>query len=257
MNTFFKIILYPILMLFIPSGYAETTRNMDALDHGQIEESNLTLLEKVDLVRAPADNFIFHIDAIGPEGDEFVLQVRVREQVNSLVRYLAPPKAKGRALLFLGPNMWVYVPGSRRPLRISPQQQALGGVSSADIARVVYNLDYVLESVEEQDAVAGEQRLLLKLKRASRGAAYERIDLEVVGKEARPLRAVHYSLSNRALKTVYFEDYQFVLNRWRPLLLRIVDHLEGDAETVLRYREYAVEETPETWFQPTYLKRLR
>ena len=154
--------------------------------------------------------------------------------------------------------MWVYVPGSRRVLRISPQQRVLGGVASADIARMVYALDYGLDSVEEMPEEGRERRRRLTLSRRSKGAAYGKIILIAAGDDARPLQASFYaSAGRRHLKTARFEGYREVLGRLRPTALRVIDHLNGDAETLLEYFDFELEDTPDGWFQPTYLKRLR
>ena len=217
-----------------------------------------TLLQQVDAVRAPADSFTFKVAVTAPDGDGLKLSVRVADQVRSLVRYLAPPRSAGRSLLFIDRNMWVYVPGTRQVLRISPRQRVLGGVASADIARMVYSLDYALDSVEELAEGGGERRRRLTLAGHSKGAAYARIDLVVAGDEAHPLRASFFaSTGRRHLKTAYFEGYREVLGRPRPTVLRVIDHLNGDEETVLEYSDFALEDTPDVWFQPTYLKRLR
>ena len=217
-----------------------------------------TLLQQVDAVRAPNGAFTFKVTVTAPDGDGLKLSVRVADQVRSLVRYLDPPRSTGRALLFIDRNMWVYVPGTRQVLRISPQQRVLGGVASADIARMVYSLDYALASVEELPEEGGERRRRLTLSRRSKGAAYARINLVAAGDEARPLRASLFASSGRShLKTAYFEGYREVLGRLRPTVLRVIDHLNGDEETVLEYFDFALEATPDAWFQPTYLKRLR
>ena len=217
-----------------------------------------TLLEQVDAVRAPDSAFTFRVAVTTPDGDALKLSVRVSGQVNSLVRYLEPPRSAGRSLLFVQRNMWVYVPGTRRVLRISPQQRILGGVASADVARVVYSLDYALDSVEELPEEGGERRRRLVLSGRSRGAAYGRIDLVAAGEEVRPLHASFFADSGRRhLKTAYFEGYREVLGRSRPTVLRVIDHLNADEETLIEYSDFALEDTPEAWFQPAYLKRLR
>ena len=218
----------------------------------------MTLLQQVDAVRAPGSAFTFKVAITAPDGGGLKLSVRVADQVKSLVRYLEPPRSAGRSLLFIERNMWVYVPGTRQVLRISPQQRVLGGVASADIARMVYSLDYALDSVEELPEEAGERRRRLTLSRRSKGAAYARITLVSGGDEGRPLQASFFASSGRGhLKTAYFEGYREVLGRPRPTVLRVIDHLNGDQETVLEYTDFALEDTPDTWFQPTYLKRLR
>ena len=229
-----------------------------ALGAGAAPAREPTLLQQVDAVRAPDSAFTFRVAVTTPDGDALKLSVRVSGQVNSLVRYLEPPRSAGRSLLFVERNMWVYVPGTRRVLRISPQQRILGGVASADVARVVYSLDYALDSVEELPEEGGERRRRLVLSGRSRGAAYGRIDLVAAGEEVRPLRASFFAASGRRhLKTAYFEGYREVLGRSRPTVLRVIDHLNADEETLIEYSDFALEDTPAAWFQPTYLKRLR
>ena len=225
---------------------------------GPAPAREMTLLEQVDLVRAPDAGFIFKVAVTPPDDDRLVLSVRVADRVSSLVRYLEPPRSRGRSLLFVERNMWVYIPGTRQVLRISPQQRVLGGVASADVARMVYSVDYALEAVEELPEEGGERRRRLDLSRRTKGAAYARIALVAAGDEARPVRASFFASSGRRhLKTVYFEGYREVLGRSRPTVLRVIDHLNADEETLIEYSDFALEDTPAAWFQPSYLKRLR
>ena len=229
-----------------------------ALVAGAAPAREPTLLQQADAVRAPDSAFTFKVAVTTPDDNALKLSVRVSGQVNSLVRYLEPPRSAGRSLLFVGRNMWVYVPGTRRVLRISPQQRILGGAANADVARVVYSLDYALDSVEELPEEGGERRRRLVLSGRSRGAAYGRIDLVAAGEEVRPLRASFFAASGRRhLKTAYFEGYREVLGRPRPTVLRVIDHLNADEETLIEYSDFTLEDTPAAWFQPTYLKRLR
>ncbi len=229
-----------------------------ALGAGAGRAGEPALLRQVDAVRAPDRPFTFKVAVTAPDGDALGLSVRVSGSVNSLVRYLEPPRSAGRSLLFVGRNMWVYVPGTRRVLRISPQQRLLGGVASADVARVVYSLDYALDSVHELPEESGERRRRLVLSGRSGGAAYGRIDLLAAGDDLRPLRASFFAASGRRhLKTAYFEGYRVVLGRSRPTVLRVIDHLNADEETLIEYSDFTLEDTPAAWFQPAYLKRLR
>ena len=225
---------------------------------GPVTAGEANLLQQVDAVRAPQRAFTFKVAITAPDGDRLRLSVRVADDVRSLLRYLEPRRSAGRSLLFVGRNMWVYIPGTRQVLRISPQQRVLGGVASADIARMVYSFDYTLDDVEELPAEGGERRRRLTLSKRSKGAAYSRIALVAAGEEVRPLEASFYASSGqRHLKTAYFEGYREVLGRSRPTILRLVDHLNGGEETVLEYSDFRLQDTPDAWFQPTYLKRLR
>lgn len=243
MNTMNKILPLLLWMLGAMPGMVSAVR---------AEEDTRALLSAVDAVRAPSANFGFEAEVQTPSGDLFTLSVVVKDQVKSLVRYEKPIKARGRALLFIERNMWVYVPGTERCLRISPHQQALGGLASADIARVVFSLDYKVAKVTPENG-----RRLLALLGVDKGAAYARIELMIEADNPRPLWAVFYSMSGRKMKTAYFEAYSEILGQRRPTVFRVIDHIDGDRETVMRYSNYSLKMTPDEWFQPAQLKRLR
>ncbi len=216
------------------------------------------ILSRVDAIRAPGPNFSFEISLTSADNQRLKMSVRVKDQVKSLVRYLQPARIAGRTILFVERNMWIYVPGSRRALRISPRQQVLGGVISADIARMVYSLDYKVDRVELLEDESGESRRRLVLSQKSKDVAYSRIDLIVGGEEVRPLRAEFYAANgSRLLKTAFFEGYREVLGQKRPTVLRVVDHMAANVTTTLEYSNYSLDHTPASYFQPAFLKRLR
>ena len=220
------------------------------------------LLAKVDSILAPGPDFTFDVAVVAPNGAALGLKVRVDERVKSLVRYVEPLKSRGRTLLFVEENMWVYVPGTRRPLRISPNQQVIGGVSSADVARTVFDIDFKPVSISPAEpdsrmkAWAEGNFRVLRLEARHSKTAYARVDL-TINENARPYRAVFYSLSDRKLKTAYFHDYRQMLGELRPSKLTVVDHLDGDDETKLSYSNMVLDQTPASWFRPSYLPRLR
>jgi Outer membrane lipoprotein-sorting protein len=235
-----------VFLIFALGFVAAIPRSVQAQPHD-------ALLAAVDAVRAPGPNFGFEVDVTVPDGNKFSMNVLVKDQSKSLVRYIKPVTAEGRTLLFVERNMWVYVPGTQRSLRISPQQQVLGGLASADIARMVFSLDYTLVKV----IVQTDGRRLLTLSGVEGAAAYARIDLLIEGKTPNPLSAVFYSASERKVKTAYFEAYSEVLGRQRPTVFRVVDHIDGDRETLMRYLNFVLKQTPDEWFQPAQLKRLQ
>lgn len=216
------------------------------------------LLEKVDAIRGPAESFQFQVKITDPNGSNATLSVRIKGQAKNLIRYIAPPRSKGRTLLFVNDNMWVYIPGSRQVLRISPGQRILGGAASADIARIAFGLDYQVIDTEALPDNLGERRCLLRLERYSDAAIYDTIELIIAGEEARPIEAVFFASSGkRKLKTAYYEGYQSLFEQNRPTILRIVEHLNDDEETIVEYSNYQLTATPDAWFNPAYLKRLK
>ncbi len=231
------------LAVLIPPALAATPAALSA--------AGAALLEKADSIRGPGPDFSFEAEIRPPDGDPIEVAVSLRDNTKGLVRYIRPAKIAGRAILYLDQNMWIYIPGTGRALRISPQQRIHGAVSNADIARTAFSADY--EVLETRPA---ERGYVLRLAARAKAAAYHRIDL-TVDRSGAPQVAVFFARNGkRKLKTAFFESYRDVLGASRPTRFRVVDHLDGNAVTVMIYRNFSESTAPEAWFQPSYLSRL-
>lgn len=215
-------------------------------------------LETVDAIRAPADSFRFEATINSPEKTKMEIEVMIRDRVNSLVRYTAPDVLKDWVLLFVEEKMWLYIPEYKRPLRIYPRQRMLGGVATADIARLVYGIDYAVSDIKRLAAIDSkpQYRLVLEAIGEGEGAAYSRIELDALGEEMRLIKATSFSNDGRRVKTMYFDEYERILGKMRPLLMHVENHLEGDSETLVRFDNFEVIDAPAEWFKPSYMKKL-
>lgn len=215
-------------------------------------------LENVDEVRAPGADFHFTVSArqVGkPDSVDNIFQVMVRDKVKSLVLYREPVKQRGRVLLMDGPDMWIYIPGTSRALRISPQQQLVGGISHADVARVVFSLDYTATKAElVQDG--GKQLVLLHLSSKEKNTPYRTIKLYCTTNHE-PQKAEFFSLSGKLLRTAYYENYQMLLGKMRPMSIRMVSAISKTENVLLSYSAMEIKETPRSYYQPSYLNQLR
>lgn len=217
------------------------------------------ILQKVDEIKAPGETFTFTLKLTEKKDDgdsEAEFSGRVKDSYKSLVIYNKPSSIKGRVLLMVKENMWIYIPGTRRPLRISPQQQIMGNVSNADVARVVYNLDYQLDSTQE-DTFDGRTVLKLILNKKSDGAAYKSITLWVEKDTYKPIKADHYALSGKLLKTAYYKSYKEILGKERPTIIEIHDALNKSDVSIMEYIDIKIEDTPDSYFQKTFMDRIK
>lgn len=216
------------------------------------------ILEQVDQVRAPANTFTFHLKVTvnkNNQDSKAEFFVRVKDARKSLVIYKSPPSNKGRVLLLLENNMWIYIPGTRNPLRISPQQQIMGRVSNADAARVVFSLDYSADAVTE-DVLDGQTVLKMSLTAKTTGAAYKNIILWVKNETYLPIKAEFFALSGKLLKTVYYKEYQEVLGQKRPTVLEIHDGIRESEVSIMEYSDLRIEDTPDAYYQKTFMDRV-
>lgn len=182
-------------------------------------------------------------------------------QFRSLVRYTAPARDANKLILFNGKDLWFYDPSSKASIRLSPQQRLLGQASNGDVVTVNFARDYQAVAAVEEDTQDGDRQTRrchrLSLSAANPDATYHRIDMWVDVANARPVKARFYSESGKLLKTAYYRRYQPIFGVQRPTEMVIIDGLESDWVTVMRYSDWTRREVPEAWLQRDYLPRFK
>lgn len=182
-------------------------------------------------------------------------------QFRSLVRYTAPARDAGKLILFNGKDLWFFDPSSKASVRLSPQQRLLGQASNGDVVTVNFARDYQATAATGEDTLDGDRRSRrchkLSLSASTPDAGYHRIEMWVDAANARPLKARFYSESGKLLKTAYYRRYQTIFGVERPTETVIIDGLEPDWVTVMRYSDWVRRDVPETWLQRDYLPRFR
>ena len=217
------------------------------------------VLESVDDVRAPGKNFVFNITTkqIGKDNaTEFYLETLVRESTKSLVLYREPEKWDGRVILLDGQDAFVYTPGTSRALRISPAQQMASGVTHADVARVVFSIDYSANAVESVLSSEGQPLYKLALTAKSNKNTYRNITL-YCSQKYEPVKAEFYGVSGKLLRTAYYENYQMVLGKMRPMGIRLISAVSNNENVLLTYSNMQEKTTPAHYYQPSYLNQIR
>lgn len=244
-----------LLTLFIIS--IAPSLKVVAADNLNIPLSPAEILTRVDNIRAPGSDFIFSVMADvnkGESSSEYT--VKVNNSTKSLVLYTKPIKNKGRVILLDDRNMWIYIPGTSRAMRISPQQQLVGAASNADISRVVFKIDYhPISAVTKIEPTREVIELELQAKEAS--TPYRKVVLSVDKYNLQPIKADFYALSGKQLKSIEYLEYTSVLGEQRPVKLVISDRVDTSKTTTLTYSHFSLEKTPEAFYQPSYLNRLR
>jgi outer membrane lipoprotein-sorting protein len=202
----------------------------------------------------------------GQPRDRVVLTVYAREdaatrQFKNLVRYVDPPRDRGKMVLLDGTRMWFYDPASKVSIRISAQQRLMGQASNGDVMTVNLARDYRAtlageETVTDADRQARECWHLV-LAAATEDAVYSKIDYWVERSSNRPVKGKYYSDSGRLLKIAYFRAFREELGTARPTETIIIDAVDPNQVTTLNSSDYRFETIPEAWFQREFLPRLK
>jgi outer membrane lipoprotein-sorting protein len=242
-----------------------------------------TVLKAADRYRAGAENLqvetqVTVLNRDGSTDKERRYTVFTQAQHKSLVLMRSPAEA-GQKVLMLGDDFWLLLPGSQRPLRITPMQKLLGDASTGDIATMSWAEDYTGTLVGEEqcgepspapgrpkagDAPAGGGRaatggtqvpcLRLSLQAARKGLTYARIELWVGKARSEPLKAELYVQSDKLAKLA-----SFVLDKAdKPTQVTemvLTDKLSSHKETRVRYVSRQAKQVPETWLNPMFLAR--
>lgn len=231
-----------------------------AITNSALALTPLEIVRRADRIRAPGSTFTFEIAIVTPKGSEqepdMRLAVSVKLPDKSLAKFLSPPADRGKILLMVGPNLWVYLPTTDRPLRISPQQRLIGEVSHADVMRVNFEGDYLPVLVGD-DQAEGLACHLLELLGAVEGVTYHRIRYWVERETFRPVKAEFYTITGLLLKTARYTRYRQILDAFRPTEIQISDAVRAGALSRMIYSKLRREPLRDEIFHPTYLKYLR
>jgi outer membrane lipoprotein-sorting protein len=182
-------------------------------------------------------------------------------QIRSLIRFIAPARDANKLMLKNGNDLWFYDPSSKASIRLSPQQRLLGQAANGDVVTVNLAKDYQAQLAAEEDIQDGDRKprhcYKLALSAVSADVTYHHIEMWLDSSNSRPVKARFYTESGQLLKTAYYRRFQLQLGEERPTETIIIDGLNPNWVTVMRYSEYARREVPEAWLQRDYLPRFR
>ncbi|BCO28319.1 hypothetical protein MIZ03_3219 [Rhodoferax lithotrophicus] len=230
-----------------------------AMAQAQVQDVQ-SVLQATDKFRMTAENLqvdtqINVLNADGTPDKERRYTVFAQAKRQSLV-VMQSPAEKGQKVLMLSDDFWLLMPGSQRPLRITPMQKLLGDASTGDIATMSWADDYAGKLVgEEPCEVAAKQTCLhLSLNATRKGVTYQRIELWVGKTRFEPVRADLYVLSDKLAKQA-----TFVMDKpaapTMVLEMVLADQVSNHKTTHVRYLSRKVRQVPPEWLNPMFLVR--
>ena len=156
---------------------------------------------------------------------------------------------QGQKVLMKENDYWMFMPKSRRPIRITPLQKLLGEASLGDIATLSWSQDYDIESYETNEAV-----IVFNLTAYSEKASYQKIQLTVDKADLFPLQAELYLRSGKHAKTATFERGERN-NKVKVISMSLIDQMQPGKKTVIAYDEIKPIDIPQKLFNPQILIR--
>jgi hypothetical protein len=181
---------------------------------------------------------------------ERLYKVLLKPERRSLVISQSAVEA-GQKVLMLADDFWIILPSSQRPVRITPAQKLLGEASAGDIANMTWSEDYdgTLVGDAEREGQACRQ---LDLQAQHKGATYRRIVLYVARDSGEPVAAELYVASDKLAKEASFRMGE-LHGRRQVVMMRLVDRIQTNRVTEIRYLDQRARPVPDEVFNPMYL----
>jgi len=217
--------------------------------HAQTPDAE-ALLKRSDAYRNGWPSYVLKVKIThyesGRSDEDKLYEVSQKGTEKTYVEFLSP-REKGQHLLMLGDDMWVYLPDTSRPVRITPLERLSGDASNGDVARTNYAVDYTPVYVRTEK-VGNENCYVLELTAKRKGSTYQRILFWVRVEDARPVRAEYYLTSGKHIKSATFDE--FITVDGKPILHRwtLYDEIRHNSRSILEYSNIAPRELPDKLF---------
>ena len=240
-----------VLVLALPFARGAAEASSPSPDSAEI-------LAKIDAFRAPYSEFFVRVRVTSFE------KGRIQE-TGLFDAYISGPEKsliiarehvnRGMKLLYVREDMWVHLPDTHRPLRITPMQRLMGEASNGDIARLSLTEDYRAEEAGRED-VDGSSCRRIVLTAVHESAPYHRVVLWVRAENYRAQRAEFYLPSGKRFKTARYEEYKPFEGRMILTKMTISDDLRRGRETTLEYLSFEKRTIPARYFNKNGLVEL-
>jgi hypothetical protein len=217
------------------------------------------ILRRIDGYRVAYEQFLVRTRLTAYEGNRAKETALFDAYINGNEKSLVIEKeGKNRdmKILYVEEKMWVQLPSSRRPIRITPIQRLMGQASNGDVAMVSYGDDYTAELVSEEtiDDIHCHRLLLIARKKS---ATYHKIFLYVQKTDYRPVKAEFFLISGKHFKTAFYDEYMCIGNQIILKKMTIYDELRQDQKTIFEYEIIQEKRIAAKYFNKNYLVHVR
>lgn len=177
------------------------------------------------------DVVITDVSADNKQQSEY--QVSIKDNTTSLVEQVAPEKAKGRKMLMIKNDLWLYTPEIKKPIRIGLAQKLSGEASNGDITKTDFLNDYKPAILEKN-----KKFIKLSLTSTNKDTTYIKIIYYISAVDYKPLKAEFLASSGKHLKTAYYGSYKKFKNKVLLTEIKIVDAIRSNKFSLLKYSKF-------------------
>lgn len=161
---------------------------------------------------------------------------------------------RGMKVLSSPQALWIYMPNTRRAMRITPLQRMRGQANVGDIARLSFSADYnAVYAPQPSLTVEGKECWALVLTAKSPAATYTTVHLRIAKATGAPVSADMLAASGRRLKTVLYGAPVTVSGRRMIATTTYVDGVNPGLRTTVQMLSIERSNAPAGMFRPEAL----
>lgn len=219
------------------------------------------IVKAADHIRAPSSSFAADMEFIDYSGESqepktYKLKLYCKGTQKSVVRFEEPARENGKAVLMVDQDCWIYMPSTKKSIRISAQQRLVGQISNADAARLSFSDDYNSTCVGES-TVNNVPCYEMELTAKNNQVAYAKLHYYVAKEGSAPQKIEYFALSGMLLKTGTYTKYAELSGAKRPCTLELVDAVRKGVKTEMIFHTMKVDDPPDFYFNKSMLDRIR
>jgi len=178
-------------------------------------------------------------------------EVYSKQGKGSLVVFKSAADA-GQKMLMLDDKFWMFLPRTRRPIRITPMQKLLGDASAGDLSALSWSESYEIDGAVKTVDFEGIPAVVMPLQSSTKGNTYDRIELVLSDDGNFPLKADLYLKSGKLAKVATFEKGEregvdVVAS------MKLKDSIKKNSETIISYKDSEPAEIADKLFNPSFL----
>jgi len=249
-----------LIVFFLQTAtFSSSTQASPSTTASKTALTPVQIVEKADRIRFPAEGFQVNvkITTTRPDSEPEVKKYQVLSKGNdrTLLITTFPVIDKGNILLMRDLDLWAFLPKLSQPVRLPLAQKLTGEVANGDLARANFSGDYDA-TVLRTEVIDKTTYYVLELKANRRGVTYNRVLYWVNKENYRPYKAEFFTLSNRLIKTCYYQSYETIGGAVRPTHLVMENALKKQERSVMEYSNMQLRTLKNKIFTKDYLKKL-
>ena len=178
-------------------------------------------------------------------------KIYYKKDKGTLMEFLEPAREKGKKILLVKDNMWLFVPSVSKPLRLSAKDSFMGtSFTNRDLMDYDLKNDYKAKILKETD-----KHYKLELTATNKNVSYPKVIVDVDKEHILPTKQELYTLSGDLIKIIEFSEPKDFSGKIRPSVITVIDMLNQKNYTKVVLENLQQKQIKDTIFSPSVVAK--